>query len=93
LILVWMKRTTRSQRRTAVRLTTHTGRLWLPIGFHAGLVWSYYLLKVGELVQLTNRVPEWVTGIDGNPLAGVMGLLFLTGLAVYWRQRSAKNWI
>jgi membrane protease YdiL (CAAX protease family) len=90
-ILVWMKRTTRSQRRTAVRLTTHTGRLALPIGFHAGLVWSYYLLKVGALMQLTNRAPTWVTGIDGNPLAGAVGLLFLTGLAGYWRQRSAKN--
>ncbi|WP_225931146.1 CPBP family intramembrane glutamic endopeptidase [Leptolyngbya sp. 7M] len=91
-ILVWMKRSTRSQQRTAVKLITHNGRLGLPIGFHAGLVWGYYLLKVGGLVTLTNRVPAWVTGIDENPLAGLVGLLFLASLAIYWRRRSAKTW-
>lgn len=91
LILVWMKRSTRYQRRTAVRLTTHPGRLGLPIGLHAGLVWGYYLLKVGELVTPTHRVPEWVTGIDGNPLAGLVGLFVLTGLAIYWRRQSRQG--
>lgn len=88
LILVWMKRSTQQQRRTAVKLTTLPGRLGLPIGFHAGLIWSYYLLKVGNLVQISDRVPSWLTGIDGNPLAGLMGLVFLSGLALYWRGRS-----
>jgi uncharacterized protein len=91
LILVWMKRSTRYQRRTAARLTTHPGRLGLPIGLHAGFVGGYYLLKVGGLVQLTNRAPEWVTGIDGNPLAGLVGLLFLAGLAFYWRQQANRG--
>ncbi len=90
LILVWMKRSTRSQRRTAVSLQTQAGRLGLPIGFHAGLVWGYYLLKVGELTRLTNRAPDWLTGIDGNPLAGLIGLFFLTGLALYWRQANVR---
>lgn len=91
LILVWMKHSTQHRKRTTVRLTTHLGRLGLSIGFHAGLVWSYYLLKVGGLVTLTDRVPAWVTGIDDNPLAGVVGLLFLSGLAVYWRRQSGQN--
>ncbi len=39
------------------------GRLGLAIGLHAGLVWGYYLVNVGQLVTYTNRVPAWVTGI------------------------------
>lgn len=91
LILVWMKQSTRQQYRTAVRLRQDSGRLGWPIGFHAGLVWGYYLLEVGALTQLTGRAPAWVTGIDGNPLAGVVGLLFLSGLALYWRRRLLQR--
>ncbi|HEY9753505.1 MAG TPA: CPBP family intramembrane glutamate endopeptidase, partial [Coleofasciculaceae cyanobacterium] len=58
----------------------------LPIGLHGGLIWSYYLVKVGQLFQYTNRVPEWVTGIDGNPLSGIMGLCFMTVLMLALRQ-------
>lgn len=90
LILVWMKRSTRTQRRTAVSLQTQSGRLGLPIGFHTGLVGGYYLLKVGKLIESTNQAPDWLTGIDGNPLAGLMGLIFLAGLALYWRKVSVQ---
>ncbi len=55
-------------------------RLGMPIGIHAGLVWGYYIVNVGQLIEYTNLVPAWVTGIDGNPIAGVMGLVFLSGL-------------
>ena len=55
-------------------------RLGICIGIHAGLVWGYYIVNVGNLIKYTNQVPAWVTGIDHNPIAGVMGLLFLTGL-------------
>ena len=55
-------------------------RLGMSIGIHAGLVWAYYIVDVGQLIEYTNRVPVWVTGIDGNPIAGVMGLLFLSSL-------------
>ena len=55
-------------------------RLGICIGIHAGLVWGYYIVNVGELIKYTNKVPTWVTGIDRNPIAGVMGLIFLTGL-------------
>jgi membrane protease YdiL (CAAX protease family) len=55
-------------------------RLGISIGLHAGLVWGYYIVNVGQLIEYSNQVPDWVTGIDGNPIAGVMGLVFLSGL-------------
>ena len=58
----------------------HGDRLGICIGIHAGLVWAYYIVNVGKLIEYTNKVPVWITGIDGNPIAGVMGLLFLSGL-------------
>lgn len=60
----------------------YSNRLGICIGIHAGLVWGYYIVNVGELIKYTNLVPVWVTGIDNNPIAGVMGLIFLTGLMV-----------
>ena len=77
LALVWAKRSTQ-------------GRLSLSIGLHAGLVWAYYILDVGGLIEYTDRVPDWVTGIDRNPLAGVMGILFLAGIALLMRQGSRQ---
>lgn len=56
------------------------GRLGLPIGFHAGLVWGIYLINVADLVVYSNQIPAWITGIDQNPLAGAIGLCFLLGL-------------
>lgn len=61
--------------------TDKTG-LGHPVGLHAGLVWGYYLLEVGNLFQPTGAVPAWVTGLDGNPLAGLLGLTLLSGLGV-----------
>lgn len=58
----------------------HGDRLGICIGIHAGLVWGYYIVDVGQLIEYSDRVPVWVTGIDGNPIAGVMGLVFLAGL-------------
>jgi uncharacterized protein len=55
-------------------------RLGICIGLHAGLVWGYYIVNVGQLIKYSNQVPVWVTGIDGNPIAGLMGLVFLSGL-------------
>lgn len=78
LILVWARR---SQR----------GRLGLPIGLHGGLVWGYYIISVGQLVQYTNQVPPWITGVDGNPIAGCMGLLFLGVLALWMQKLSVSR--
>ena len=58
-------------------------RLGMSIGIHAGLVWAYYIVSVGQLIEYTNKVPVWITGIDGNPIAGVMGLMFLSGLICF----------
>jgi hypothetical protein len=65
----------------------HRDRLGICIGLHAGLVWGYYILNVGKLIEDRDRVPDWVTGIDGNPIAGVMGLLFLSILALWMRKK------
>jgi hypothetical protein len=59
-----------------------TGQLGLSIGLHAGLVWGYYLADVGDWVAYTNMVPQWVTGINQNPLAGVIGLSFMVVLLI-----------
>lgn len=61
------------------------GRLGLAIGLHAGLVWGYYIIDVAELVNYSGQVPDWITGINHNPLAGVMGLIFLIGMAMSLR--------
>ncbi len=74
LALVWAKRSNR-------------GRLGLPIGIHAGLVWGYYIINVGQLAKYSGHVPDWITGIDQNPLAGVTGILFLSAIAFWMRQR------
>lgn len=63
----------------------HQGRLGYAIGLHAGLVWGYYIINVGNWIRYLDRVPVWVTGIDRNPLAGGMGLLFLSLIALSLR--------
>lgn len=68
-----------------------SGRLGMGIGLHCGLVWGYYILKVGKLMIYTNNVSPWITGIDNNPLAGLMGLLFLSVLASVMRRRFKKS--
>ena len=60
----------------------HSNRLGICIGIHGGLVWGYYIVNVAELIQYSDRVPIWVTGIDNNPIASIMGLIFLSGLIV-----------
>ncbi|MFM7406974.1 MAG: lysostaphin resistance A-like protein [Cuspidothrix sp.] len=59
------------------------GRLGLPIGLHSGLVWGYYIINVGQLIKYSSQVPNWVTGVNNNPLQGVMGVVFMGGLA-WW---------
>jgi hypothetical protein len=75
LTLVWAKR-------------CGNGRLGLPIGLHAGLICGYYIINVGQLVKYSGRVSEWIVGVDRNPLAGMMGLLFLGAIALGMRKRS-----
>ncbi|MGB3403077.1 MAG: type II CAAX endopeptidase family protein [Microcoleaceae cyanobacterium] len=84
LILAWGKFSTP----TAM---TPNGRLGKPIGFHGGLVWGYYLINVGQWINVSGTVPTWVTGIDDNPLAGIMGLLLLSAIAFSQYSRSQKS--
>ncbi|HEY9647400.1 MAG TPA: type II CAAX endopeptidase family protein [Chroococcidiopsis sp.] len=78
ILLVWAKRTVQ-------------GRLSLPIGLHGGLVWGYYIVNVGSLITYTGQAPDWVTGIDKNPLAGLAGIACLSLLALWIRGRSPQS--
>ena len=73
--LVWARRS--GQQRGRRTITS----LGYPIGLHAGLIWGYYIVNVGGLITYTGRVPEWITGIDKNPLAGLLGLILLGAIA------------
>ncbi|BAZ66596.1 MAG: CPBP family intramembrane metalloprotease [Pelatocladus maniniholoensis HA4357-MV3] len=66
------------------------GRLGLPIGLHGGIVWGYYIINIGGLIEYTNRVPDWVTGVNKNPLMGVMGLV-LMGVLAFWMKGKAST--
>ena len=68
-----------------------TTSLGLPIGLHSGLVWGYYILSVGDLLAPTAAVPDWVTGRDGNPMAGMLGVILLGGLAMWFRHQAHRK--
>ncbi|BAY76155.1 abortive infection protein [Nostoc linckia NIES-25] len=67
------------------------GRLGFPIGLHGGLVWGYYIINVGKLVKYSGQVPDWVTGVNNNPLQGVMGVFLMSILALCIRSKQFKN--
>lgn len=73
LTLVWAKK-------------SRQGRLGLPMGFHGGLVWGYYIINTAQLVVYSHQVSQWLTGIGENPIAGLMGILFLGIVAVFMRR-------
>lgn len=58
------------------RRWTHN-KLGLSLGLHAGWVWGITWVNNLNWVDYTGRAPEWVTGVGGNPLAGVLGVLSL----------------
>jgi uncharacterized protein len=55
--------------------------LGMSVGLHAGMVWAYYIVNVGNMVKYSGRVSDWITGINGNPISGLLGLIFLGILA------------
>jgi uncharacterized protein len=61
-------------------------RLGMSAGLHAGLVWCYYVLNVGQLFTYTGKVPVWITGWERNPLAGPVGILVMAALAISFTQ-------
>ena len=74
MILVWARRLT-------------AGRLSMAIALHAGLVWAYYIVNTTQWIVPSGSAAEWLTGIDGNPLAGLMGLVFLGIMALLLRSQ------
>lgn len=48
-------------------------------GLHAGWIWILASLDAAEILIYEETAPEWLTGIDRKPLAGILGLLFLLG--------------
>ncbi len=63
------------------------GRLGFSMGLHGGLVAGYFWVNVGNFVEIAADTPEWLTGLGGNPLAGLVGigLLVFMGGMTYWR--------
>jgi len=78
LILVWARR-------------SQNGHLGLSIGLHGGLIWGYYLAQVGNLATIRDTAPELWTGIDQNPLAGGMGIISLSLIAIWVRQLGREK--
>jgi uncharacterized protein len=53
-------------------------------------VWAYYIVNVGNMVKYTGRVSDWITGINGNPISGLLGLIFLGVLAALMSNLAPK---
>jgi uncharacterized protein len=67
------------------------GRLGLAIGLHAGLVWGYYLVNVGQMIQYRPGAPTLLTGLNGNPLEGGLGLGALAAIALALRTVARRQ--
>jgi uncharacterized protein len=91
--LVWAKRTYGKEKLYLMSSlqTSRQGRLALPMGLHSGLVWAYYGLNVGQIITYTGQGPAWVTGLERNPLAGLLGIGFMAMLALGLRSLSARR--
>ncbi len=55
------------------------GSLGLAWGLHAGWIWGMTCLDTTAVLRYGDRVPTWVTGFYGKPLAGGSGIVFLLG--------------
>ncbi|MEM9156344.1 MAG: type II CAAX endopeptidase family protein [Cyanobacteria bacterium P01_F01_bin.33] len=67
-----------------VRARWLRGELGLAIGLHAGWVAGIATVNLLNWIDYGPTAPAWAIGLDGNPLAGVLGvvLLGLTGLTL-----------
>lgn len=57
------------------------GSLGLAWGLHAGWILGLSLIDGADLLKLSGRAPQWVTGIGKQPLAGAMGWVCLLSTA------------
>jgi membrane protease YdiL (CAAX protease family) len=55
-------------------------------GLHAGWVWAIATIDTAGLITYTDKVSEWVTGINKKPLAGLTGIfcVLATGGVLLW---------
>lgn len=56
------------------------GSLGLAWGLHAGWIWGLACLDSAQVITYTQKGPIWITGRQGNPLAGLAGLVCLVGV-------------
>ena len=64
-------------------------KLGLSLGLHAGWVWGITWVNNLAWIEYTGKASEWLTGIGGNPLAGLMGLFFLVGTFLVLKRLAA----
>ncbi len=61
------------------------GSLGLAWGLHTGWVWAIASLDTAGLITYTGKIPEWITGKYGKPLAGAAGIFCLVATgAILW---------
>jgi membrane protease YdiL (CAAX protease family) len=71
---------------------SHQNRLGSCIGLHGGFVWGYYIFEVGDIIQYNENISPWITGVDKNPIAGLIGLVVLTILMLFnYQIYKSKN--
>lgn len=58
------------------------GSIALAWGIHAGWVWGLVCLDTAGIVRYTGTLPEWVSGLSGKPLAGLLGIVLLLATSV-----------
>lgn len=65
---------------------TDGGQIGLAWGLHAGWIWGIASLDATGAIAYPLGNLTYLTGLDGKPLAGIMGLLFLlgTGFVLGW---------
>lgn len=71
------------------------GNLGLACGLHAGWIWGLTALDTAALMQYSDRASPWLTGLDGQPLAGLAGglcLLLTAAALVLWSGGLALAW-
>lgn len=59
--------------------------LAFPLGLHASMVAAITLVNNTGWLAYTGKVPDWITGIHGNPLAGIAGCFCLGILGLWFR--------
>lgn len=75
-----------------VRAKYRTGdRLGLSIGLHIGWVLAISVVNIADWVSYTSKVPAWITGIGGNPLAGLVGWITLLATLVGIEQSGPRD--